>query len=182
MAQRTLIEILLPELRAYATAICQSRDAAEDLVQDAVERGLRSDRRPELLEVASRFSSEARLVPDQGEAGDTVVDEEVFTDLCAALSAEKLSETIEKVTLEFEEGSRELCRLAGESAFTEVAALAHRLAGSAAIIGGRSVQEHLVTIQNAGKDGDRDALIDALSSLDEKVGELTQVLHEFLSE
>ena len=29
MAQRTLIEILLPELRAYATAICQSRDAAE---------------------------------------------------------------------------------------------------------------------------------------------------------
>ncbi|WP_289091317.1 RNA polymerase sigma factor [uncultured Sulfitobacter sp.] len=50
MAQRTLIEILLPELRAYATAICQSRDAAEDLVQDAVERGLRSDRRPELLE------------------------------------------------------------------------------------------------------------------------------------
>jgi len=50
MAQRTLIEILLPELRAYATAISQSRDAAEDLVQDAVERGLRSDRRPELLE------------------------------------------------------------------------------------------------------------------------------------
>ena len=139
-------------------------------------------RRPELLEVASRFSSEARLVPDQDEAGDTVVDDEVFTDLCAALSAEKLSETIEKVTLELEEGSRELCRLADESAFTEVAALAHRLAGSAAIIGGRSVQEHLVTVQNAGKDGDRDALIVALSSLDEKVGELTQVLHEFLSE
>lgn len=49
MLQLTDIEILLPELRAYAIAICQSRDQAEDLVQDTVERGLRSDRRPTLL-------------------------------------------------------------------------------------------------------------------------------------
>jgi len=49
MVQLSDIEILLPELRAYAIAICQSRDQAEDLVQDAVERGLRSDRRPTLL-------------------------------------------------------------------------------------------------------------------------------------
>lgn len=50
MSQLTFIEILLPELRAYAIAICHSRDEAEDLVQDAVERGLRSDRRPALLD------------------------------------------------------------------------------------------------------------------------------------
>ena len=50
MAQLTQIEILLPELRAYAIAICTSRSDAEDLVQDAVERGLRSDRRPARLD------------------------------------------------------------------------------------------------------------------------------------
>ena len=47
MAQLTSIEILLPELRAYAIAICHSREEAEDLVQDAVERGLRSGGRPD---------------------------------------------------------------------------------------------------------------------------------------
>lgn len=46
MASPTQIELLLPELRAYATAICTSRNAAEDLVQDAIERALRSGNRP----------------------------------------------------------------------------------------------------------------------------------------
>lgn len=46
MASLTQIEILLPELRAYAVAICSSRDDAEDLVQDAIERALRAEGRP----------------------------------------------------------------------------------------------------------------------------------------
>ncbi len=50
MASLTQIEKLLPELRAYATAICASNDNAEDLVQDAIERALRTDRRPARLE------------------------------------------------------------------------------------------------------------------------------------
>lgn len=50
MTTLTHIEILLPELRAYAVAISASRDAAEDLVQDAVERGLRAAGRPLRLE------------------------------------------------------------------------------------------------------------------------------------
>ncbi|WP_428647982.1 RNA polymerase sigma factor [Roseibium sp.] len=40
------IEILLPEMRAYATSISRSADEAEDLVQDAVERTLRAPDRP----------------------------------------------------------------------------------------------------------------------------------------
>ena len=43
------IEILLPELRAYAASICSSDDIAEDLVQDAIERALRSVNRPALI-------------------------------------------------------------------------------------------------------------------------------------
>ncbi len=46
MATRSDIEILLPEFRAYATAICASASDAEDLIQDAIERALRSDNRP----------------------------------------------------------------------------------------------------------------------------------------
>ena len=49
MASLTQIEILLPEFRAFATAICASGEEAEDLVQDAIERALRTDRRPASL-------------------------------------------------------------------------------------------------------------------------------------
>lgn len=50
MASLARVEVLLPELRAYAIAICASRDDAEDLVQDAVERSLRATDRPDRLE------------------------------------------------------------------------------------------------------------------------------------
>jgi len=50
MPSLTQIEILLPELRAYAIAICASRNGAEDLVHDAIERGLRADTRPTRLD------------------------------------------------------------------------------------------------------------------------------------
>jgi len=50
MVSLTKIEILLPEFRAYAIAICASDVDAEDLVQDAIERALRSDRRPASLD------------------------------------------------------------------------------------------------------------------------------------
>jgi RNA polymerase sigma-70 factor (ECF subfamily) len=49
MVERSHLERLLPELRAYATAICGVRHDAEDLVQDAVERTLRSKYRPDRL-------------------------------------------------------------------------------------------------------------------------------------
>jgi len=50
MASRSQIEVLLPELRAYAASLCNSRDDIEDLVHDAVERALRVDTRPASLE------------------------------------------------------------------------------------------------------------------------------------
>lgn len=50
MASLTQIELLLPELRAYATAICASSNDAEDLVQDAIERALRAEERPAIID------------------------------------------------------------------------------------------------------------------------------------
>ena len=49
------IEVLLPELRAYAVSICASRTDAEDLVQDAVERALKADNRPGQLNELRRW-------------------------------------------------------------------------------------------------------------------------------
>ena len=46
MVPLSQIELLLPEFRAYATAISSSPEDAEDLVQDAVERALRADNKP----------------------------------------------------------------------------------------------------------------------------------------
>lgn len=46
MSRGHQIERLFPELRAYARSISDRLDAAEDLVQDAVERALRHDDRP----------------------------------------------------------------------------------------------------------------------------------------
>ncbi|MEM6587379.1 MAG: sigma-70 family RNA polymerase sigma factor [Pseudomonadota bacterium] len=47
MASLTQIELLLPELRAYALTICLGHQQdAEDLVQDAIERALRAQNRP----------------------------------------------------------------------------------------------------------------------------------------
>ncbi len=40
------LESLLPELHAYARTFCAREENAEDLVQDAIERAMRSDNRP----------------------------------------------------------------------------------------------------------------------------------------
>jgi RNA polymerase sigma-70 factor, ECF subfamily len=50
MAKRMNIEILLPEMRAYAISITRSADEADDLVQDAIERSLKTDNKPETPE------------------------------------------------------------------------------------------------------------------------------------
>lgn len=50
MASLTQIELLLPELRAYSRSIVQSPEEAEDLLQDAIERALRTDTRPNKLD------------------------------------------------------------------------------------------------------------------------------------
>ena len=50
MASLSQLEILLPELRAYARSICGSMDDAEDLVQDAIERSLRAENVPGKLQ------------------------------------------------------------------------------------------------------------------------------------
>jgi RNA polymerase sigma-70 factor (ECF subfamily) len=50
MAALTQIEVLLPELHAYARSISSSSDNAEDLVHDAIERALRSNNRPDKLD------------------------------------------------------------------------------------------------------------------------------------
>ncbi len=49
MESATHLERLLPELRAYALFVLDSVDDAQDLVQDAIERALRSAARPRLL-------------------------------------------------------------------------------------------------------------------------------------
>ncbi len=46
MASLSQLEILLPELRAYARSICGAGDDPEDLVHDAIERALRAAERP----------------------------------------------------------------------------------------------------------------------------------------
>ena len=46
MASFPHLETLLPELHAYARTICAREENAEDLVQDAIERAMRSDNRP----------------------------------------------------------------------------------------------------------------------------------------
>lgn len=43
------IEVLLPELRAYAMYLVKNRHVSEDLVQDAVERALQSYNCPKLV-------------------------------------------------------------------------------------------------------------------------------------
>lgn len=49
MPRLTQIEVLLPELRAYARSLCAHREAAEDLVQDSIERSLKSANAPATL-------------------------------------------------------------------------------------------------------------------------------------
>lgn len=49
MASLTQFELLLPELRAYARSICDPHHSAEDLVQDAIERALKSPNTPDRL-------------------------------------------------------------------------------------------------------------------------------------
>ncbi|WP_112323544.1 RNA polymerase sigma factor [Oceanibium sediminis] len=49
MGSLSQIEVLLPELRAYARSICEGHDAAEDLVQDSIERSLKSRSTPNTL-------------------------------------------------------------------------------------------------------------------------------------
>lgn len=50
MSGSTQLELLLPECRAYARAICSRRDEAEDLVQDAMVRALGASQQPDRVE------------------------------------------------------------------------------------------------------------------------------------
>lgn len=50
MGHLSQIELLLPELSAYARAICGCGEGHEDLVQDAIERSLRHETRPKRIE------------------------------------------------------------------------------------------------------------------------------------
>ncbi|WP_367714381.1 RNA polymerase sigma factor (plasmid) [Nitratireductor sp. GISD-1A_MAKvit] len=50
MAQFSQIELLLPELRAYAHSICGPGESPEDLVQDTIERTLRHATRPQRID------------------------------------------------------------------------------------------------------------------------------------
>lgn len=50
MPSLSQIEILLPELRAYSRFITAGADDADDLVQDAIERALRTPGRPSVLQ------------------------------------------------------------------------------------------------------------------------------------
>ena len=46
MSQPSQLEQLLPEMRAYAQALCERRETAEDLVQDAFERAIIAQDKP----------------------------------------------------------------------------------------------------------------------------------------
>lgn len=50
MQLRRQIEILFPELQAYAGAICDAQHEAQDLVQDAVERAMRAKAPPRRID------------------------------------------------------------------------------------------------------------------------------------
>jgi RNA polymerase sigma-70 factor, ECF subfamily len=49
MALETTLTQLIPELRAYAISLAADRTAAEDMVQDALERALKSRNRPKKI-------------------------------------------------------------------------------------------------------------------------------------
>ena len=44
------LQQLMPEFLAYARSITSASDSAEDLVQDAIERALRSNNKPDVLD------------------------------------------------------------------------------------------------------------------------------------
>ncbi len=47
MSVREKLPVLLPELKAYATALTKEPDSAEDLVQDAVKKALSAEKQPD---------------------------------------------------------------------------------------------------------------------------------------
>ena len=142
-------------------------------------------RRAELLTMAGRFASGAPQVAEATEeAGDSaaVVDDDVIADLAVALPADKLAETLEKAMSELEVGTEQLHKLAAEQDHEEMARVAHRLAGSAAMVGGIAVQERLAEIERFAKSDDAASAKEALVGIEKMVHDLSRVLREFTTE
>ena len=111
-------------------------------------------------------------VPDADEtlSSSQVIDDRIFDELVQTLPPERVEKIVRQVCREVE---AEIPRIIEDSiSVTEVSGRAHKLAGSAAIVGAESLVELLRDIETAGKVDEPGKMHAAKQSLP-KVGQLT---------
>lgn len=106
-------------------------------------------------------------------ANPLYVDDAVRQSLLEMLGSATYSQLVEAFLSEFEGAIPGLMAFAAEDRGAEVAELAHKVAGSAAVLGGEGLRRHLIEIEHlarAGAIADCDRLIAALPGLREQIG------------
>ncbi|WP_339950968.1 ATP-binding protein [uncultured Albimonas sp.] len=115
------------------------------------------------------------------EEDDDPIDAAVLAELAESLPPEAFAGTVARICGEIEAEVPALAAEAREAVAdpADLAARAHRLAGSAALAGAQALRERLAAIESAGRSGDRPGLIEAAEGLETLADETCLVLREY---
>jgi PAS domain S-box-containing protein len=126
--------------------------------------------------------SEPDDVEDDVDFDGDVMDATVLAELSLAFSGEDLASLLTRAAAEIESGAARLPDLVRDAELPELQAAAHKLAGTAGLIGARALHDALFKTETACKQADRAAAQAAVNGLPSMIAETVQALCEIASE
>ena len=117
---------------------------------------------------------------NQGERDDiSLIDGDILLELYAAMERSAFVGLLVQVVDEIEEARAHLSQYVSNSSYEQLARCAHKVAGSAAVVGASGLQQSAAALETAAKFPDRAKVVERFSEFDAKAVETATVLREY---
>lgn len=117
---------------------------------------------------------------NQGERDDiSLIDGDILLELYAAMERSAFVKLLVQVIDEIEEARAHLSQYVSNSSYEQLARCAHKVAGSAAVVGASGLQQSAAALETAAKFPDRAKVVERFSEFDAKAVETATVLQEY---
>lgn len=123
--------------------------------------------------IARHFAGQAATVKAAPATALPVIDEEIFDEFLTALPETLIQSTLDRVCSELSETARDL----DKARIADLAAMAHKSAGAAAIVGAAKARDVLATLENEAKAGEPSG--ETITAAQNALREAVKVLREF---